>query len=195
MKEEEGRLKFIVYLGVCRKTNKAYVGATSQLLRSRVSQHSYDSKRLNTKISHAIASYGFDSFDWVILDQSDDHAEILSLEEAYIELYGTLDPGGYNSRPRSLGLNVGTVRSPEFVQRIIDNNTGRKRSAETRRRQSRAKREYHPLKGRKGKLHPVYNKPWTPERRARYNATIANRKAREAELELERQKWEVPING
>lgn len=80
--------------------NKKYIGQTKHTLEHRKNTHRRDSTRIDTYFYRAIRKYGFDNFEWSILEQNINTQEELNCKERYyINFYGTFDnkEKGYNS--------------------------------------------------------------------------------------------------
>ena len=99
----------IIYRAYCVKTNKSYIGQTQRKLQERITQHKSESFNEESPgylyhFHRAIRKYGFDSFQWEVLETVDcDKAfnlqELLNyLETKYITMYDSYH-NGYNSAP------------------------------------------------------------------------------------------------
>jgi len=84
----------IIYL-VKNKTNgKCYIGQTIGTLNRRINQH-FNSNRQDY-FHKALRKYGRNSFEWSVLETTNDIETLNQLEKSYIAEYGTLTPNGYN---------------------------------------------------------------------------------------------------
>ena len=83
-----------------------YFGCTSRSLHERIAEHRYRALRLNKnlKFDNAIRKYGFENFNWKIIETLSTHDEMLALEQQLISEHGTFKDG-YNS---SLGGESGS---------------------------------------------------------------------------------------
>ncbi len=88
----------IIYMATCSISKKSYIGCTSQKFNQRKSQHKHRALKSNKnlKFDNAIRKYGFDSFEWKILEECNSRDEMFSRERELIKSFNTLD-GGYNS--------------------------------------------------------------------------------------------------
>jgi len=91
------RSKGCVYLARNKINGKLYVGKTICKLRKRQREHRHDALRGRvTGLGRAIAKHGFDNFEWSILAESNDPAELVRLEVEFIAALQTRAPNGYN---------------------------------------------------------------------------------------------------
>ena len=89
-----------VYLATNKHTGEIYVGSTKRSLSIRISEHkSYvsnpNSLNYKTKIATAIREYGFDSFEWEILESIDNKKLIREAEDKWIDNLNSINQG-YN---------------------------------------------------------------------------------------------------
>ena len=66
----------IIYRAYCVKTNKSYIGQTQRKLQERITQHKSESFNEESPgylyhFHRAIRKYGFDSFQWEVLETVD----------------------------------------------------------------------------------------------------------------------------
>lgn len=90
----------IIYKATNKINGKMYIGQTTHTLEWRKKKHLQDSKRMDSYFYRAINKYGWDNFEWEILDSTATTKEELNiLEKRYIAQYGTFDDKtkGYNS--------------------------------------------------------------------------------------------------
>ena len=101
-------MKYVIYCAVCTKTNKKYVGFSSDFQR-RILQHKKQSlvSHPKTKFHRAIKKYGFDAFEFNILYEGDDREYCLNvMENKFIVEYNTTDNDfGYNMTFGGDGVN------------------------------------------------------------------------------------------
>ena len=89
----------IVYKATNMQNGKAYIGITSHSLEIRKSIHKSQalSGFSNSPFHQAIREYGFNSFNWEIIDNTNIGEELAEKERYWIEYYKTDDPAyGYN---------------------------------------------------------------------------------------------------
>lgn len=87
----------IVYKITNRTNWKAYIGQTSKTLRERWIQHSQPNrKRACPLIRDAIAKYGKENFDVVILEECFSKKHLNEREHFWITSFNTVVPNGYN---------------------------------------------------------------------------------------------------
>lgn len=117
-----------IYRAINKITGKSYIGIDSNWPH-RKSAHKHAVKRGSNLVFHnAIRTYGWENFEWEIVEQSDDYAEMLNLrEEFYIRKFNThyLEGDGYNM---TFGGEATLGWSPSDVtrQRISEANIGKK---------------------------------------------------------------------
>ncbi len=137
----------VVYAARNTVNGKVYIGKTVTTLKRRKAWHLAAAGRGDGWYFHqAIRKYGPEAFSWGVLFESDDQDELFRMEIKFIADCGTKRPGGYNLTDGGDGV---AGLTPEAMARIVAFHTGRKRSAETRRRQSEA------AKGKKKRLGAV----------------------------------------
>jgi len=87
----------IIYSGVNNITHKQYIGATTRSLKKRIKEHydvAFTSK--GSYFTNELFLYGFDKFQFEIIDKADSLDELARKESYYINYYNTL-LSGYNS--------------------------------------------------------------------------------------------------
>ena len=101
----------IIYRAFYKINGKAYIGQTIRSLNERIREHKYAaSKRTNNLPFHnAVASYGFENFDFYFVDRAVDLEDLNKKEQFYINKFNSLVPNGYNAE--SGGKNK--IRSEE----------------------------------------------------------------------------------
>lgn len=90
----------IIYLATNKQNGKRYIGQTIQGMEKRKREH----KNCQHKASHrylslyrAFIEFGFDNFDWEIICQANDKADLDDKEKYYIQCCKTMNPEfGYN---------------------------------------------------------------------------------------------------
>jgi len=127
--------KYIVYEHVS-KDGKRYIGITSQKVTVRW-RHG-NGYRKNIHFYRSIKKYGWDNFEHNILAENVDEETAKNIERDLIRKYKTTNPKyGYNI------TRGGDTRQPcpeEVKEKIRQKNTGKKRSEETRKKISVAKK-------------------------------------------------------
>lgn len=89
----------IIYKATNKINGMSYIGQTTQRLKYRKIAHktkAFSCKTKDTYFYRAIKKYGFDSFDWQILEHCDSKEELDEMEFHYIKQYNTFKPEGYN---------------------------------------------------------------------------------------------------
>lgn len=90
----------IIYKATNKANGKVYIGQSSHSLEWRVRKHKQDSQKEDTYFYRAIRKYGFDNFEWEVIDNTvTTHEELNELEKFYIKQYESFDNKnkGYNS--------------------------------------------------------------------------------------------------
>jgi group I intron endonuclease len=148
----------IVYCIQHRVSGKAYIGQTVQRLSTRLSQHRSEAfvRGSNGLLHKAIRKYGWDAFEVSVLEEASDRPDLDMAERAWIYIYGSIQPAGYNlesggnsykqiadSTRKAIGdRHRGKKLSPNHVDAIKRANLGnkhtfgKKASAEARARMS-----------------------------------------------------------
>lgn len=130
----------IIYLYRSRTSGKPYVGQTRQPKR-RYNNHKKCSKDDNTHFGRAKRKYGFDDFEYSVIETlSDETLENLQnklnvREKYWIKYYDSIK-NGYNSMPGGTRLITtspmkGRKFSAEHIRKISEANRGRKATQET----------------------------------------------------------------
>lgn len=149
----------IVYCATNTVNGKQYVGQTIKTLAIRRSQHFYRArKNIRTNVlSNAIRKYGENSFTWKILKVCENVEELNIVEQKYITKLKTFAPNGYNLTAGGLSYEVSEHTKKKMKNATIKyfansenrkkmsiammnnkNNLGKKRSKETREKQSKS---------------------------------------------------------
>ena len=85
----------IVYRAKNKINNKSYIGITTKTLEHRKRTHEKAVKYVNRKFYNALSKYGFDNFEWSVLEECNSITELENKEVYYIEKYDSLN-NGYN---------------------------------------------------------------------------------------------------
>ena len=135
-----------------KESGKSYVGQCAFKpfsWRCRIKAHFKGQDKQCRAIHSAIKKYGRDAFDYEILHTDVPMDALRDLENSTIVAYDTIAPNGYNltaggeggamseETKRKIGnANRGKKRSPEFIEQMRKDRTGRKASSETRAKMS-----------------------------------------------------------
>jgi group I intron endonuclease len=107
-----------------------YVGKTERTLAERRSDHEYNAAHgAQSYFYNALRKYGFDTFEWMVLEEDDDSEWLIWSERRYIAKLKSKAPNGYNMTDGGDGL---TNPTEETRRRIGDASRGRECSEETR---------------------------------------------------------------
>ena len=105
----------LIYLAICTKTDKPYVGLTTTSFRQRISGHLSDARRgRDTRFCRAIRKHGADAFDWHILESCLTLTELAVRECWWIAVLGAFWHG-YNS---TTGGEVGYLVSDDTLAKM-----------------------------------------------------------------------------
>lgn len=166
--------KFKVYAHINKINGKAYIGQTSQSLEDRwgLNGNGYLEKLKNGEYKHrkfgnAIIKYGWDNFEHILLETTDNADEIDNLERKYILQYDSMN-NGYNC---TSGGNANKEVSNATKKLLSDSHRRENLSAEAIEKYRMCKKgKPSPLKGKKiesfskaktGSNNPMYGKiPW-----------------------------------
>lgn len=88
----------IIYRVTNLKNSKIYVGQTIRELKNRLLQHYYDAFNHNSEVAfhRALRKYGFDNFEWKIIDSAETQGELNEKEIYWIEYCNSFGENGYN---------------------------------------------------------------------------------------------------
>lgn len=87
----------VVYMAINRANGKRYIGKTTRTLNERAQSHKKQAEDGCSFIFHrAIRKYGWELFNWIVLDEHDDKNELIALEIHHIKKRNTKSPNGYN---------------------------------------------------------------------------------------------------
>jgi hypothetical protein len=83
-----------IYKAVNRETQEVYIGATTKSIEERIVDHSDKASRNEgSKFQRAIATYGPDAFDWVVIDTANDINGLAKKEKECIIKYNSKEKG------------------------------------------------------------------------------------------------------
>lgn len=136
IRDHTSELTMIVYIILNRLNGKGYVGQSIHSFRHRYRGYKWWQRVTSPVLKAAIAKYGSDAFDVLILESGLASRELLNLREAhYIGVYNTFRPGGYNCSKdgrhdmstkntyAEWGDKIALSRCP-IVRSLLDNRTG-----------------------------------------------------------------------
>ncbi|MGM7722533.1 helix-turn-helix domain-containing protein [Metabacillus sp. Hm71] len=99
----------IIYTATNKVNGKIYVGQTIQVFKNRKKQHRVvaynpEAKNYNSKFYRAIRKYGWDVFEWKVIDKADTQGELDNKEKYWISHFNCLDDSfGYNQQEGGSG--------------------------------------------------------------------------------------------
>lgn len=100
----------IIYKLTNRMTGMSYVGATTQSLPMRCSQHRKAAAQNHPyPIAQAIREHGWAAFDVGVLNHANTRLELNVMERAAIALFQTITPNGYNLTPGGPGSGKASI--------------------------------------------------------------------------------------
>ena len=123
----------IVYKSKNLYNNKIYIGKTSRLLKTRIIEHMYNSRkhRNNSYIDNAIEKWGISAFDISVVEECTEIDELNDKERYWIKFFDCKAPKEYNLCDGGEGVG-GQPLTLEHRNKISTANKGRKFSKETR---------------------------------------------------------------
>lgn len=125
-----------IYLVTNTVNGKLYVGQTVKTPKARWAEHVRDSRRGCPFLFHrAIRKYGASAFEIQEVATATNQTQLDQLETSWIQQLDTMSPSGYNTKLGRQGHVTENVRA-----RISATLTGIRRSDDTRRRMSEAKK-------------------------------------------------------
>lgn len=162
---------YTCYLITNNLNSRKYVGITDDTIESRWSDHIYNANYLKdhdrnlpgyNEMYQDMIDQNFESFEISIIE-GDIPAELAeSREQYYINLYGSIDIGGYNIRyGGSKGNHHETTK-----EKMRNAQLGKKHSQDTINKMRAIK---------SGDNNPNYGTKWTKDREAKFVATVAER--------------------
>jgi len=105
----------IVYRAKNKINNKSYIGITTKTLEHRKITHQKAAKYSNRKFYTALNKYGFDNFEWSVLDECSDMTDLETKEQYYIEKYNSLNDG-YNLTSGGESIKEYSEESKELMR-------------------------------------------------------------------------------
>lgn len=121
----------VIYKATCIKNNKVYIGQSVNIF-NRIKQHKRDS--VNSKLKYkkfyiGINKYGWDNFEWEVIDYNIPEIKLAEMEIFYVAKYNSYD-NGYNS---TKGGDTSPSTNPEVALKISRSMTGKKHTEERKR--------------------------------------------------------------
>lgn len=117
-----------IYRAMNKITGKSYIGIDKNWPHRKYA-HKHAVKRGSNLVFHnAIRTYGWENFEWSIVEQSDDYSDMLNLREEYhIRAFNThyIHGDGYNMTYGG-EATLGWVLSEETRRKISESNLGKK---------------------------------------------------------------------
>ncbi len=171
----------IIYKATNKINGKSYIGQTVKSLESRKNEHK---RSLNDfYFIRALRKYGFDSFEWGVLEYCDSKEELDEMEFHYIKQYGSFRPSGYNMTLGGEG-SLGWKPSVETKKKISNSKKGKsigkensfydkKHSEETK--QKMKKNHWSKHIDYSIEKHPCYGKKHSEEAKIKIGATSKGR--------------------
>jgi len=153
----------IIYKATNKINNKIYIGKTIQTLNNRKKRHLYSSKIKKYYFYNAINKYGFDNFNWEIIDSASTIKELFDKEIYHIAITSayTNNDIGYNMTSGGDGGDFlsNHPNKKDIYKRISIKLSGRKHSNDINKKKGRSgiKRPKHSLK-MKGENNPMWGK-------------------------------------
>lgn len=130
----------IIYKAVNNINGDSYIGQTIGSFQVRKNTHKYEAENdyYDIHFHRAIRKYGFDNFEWKIIEEVDDN-KLNEKEVYYIKMFDTFK-NGYNS---TIGGDSGYILSDEARNKISNIHMGKVNSDETKRKISESVRKLY----------------------------------------------------
>lgn len=121
----------VIYLITCRVNGKIYVGSAKNFYR-RHGSYGRDVKQQTKRrpIIRAMREYGFEQFEFSVLERVDNHFCLIIREQWWIDLLEPFGDRGYNAAPVA-GSTLGRQMADETKAKLRKANLGKKPSVET----------------------------------------------------------------
>lgn len=176
----------IIYKATNKINGKYYIGKTIQTLEQRKNKHKSKAKNdLNIYFYNAINKYGFDNFDWEVIDTALTLEELSNKEIYHIERTSAFicDDLGYNMTSGGDGVGyslIGHPREKEIRKKMSENNSGLNNpmwgkthtSEELRKMSDSHKGNKNPNWGNIGKLSATFGRKHTPKEHEKMNKYV-----------------------
>lgn len=116
---------YTIYKATNKVNGKSYIGFDSKWPRRQIVHKCCAGRGDTQKFYHAIRKYGFENFEWEVLEQSEDREFLLNERESYyIDYYDSIK-SGYNTT-KGGEANKGWKPSEETRRKISEANKGKK---------------------------------------------------------------------
>jgi group I intron endonuclease len=181
----------IIYKATNKLNGMIYIGQTSRGLRRRITEHLRVDDE--THFQRSLKKYGIDSFEFTIIDSSNNRDELNKKEREWIKIYNCKKPNGYNLNDGGEGLFNPSQETRNKLSIASKGNTrrlGKTHSEETKKRLSlfrtgmKLSEEHKKKIGEASKGHTL-----SPE--SRLKVSIANKGKKRPDLaEINRNKTE-----
>lgn len=126
----------IIYKATNIINNKSYIGQTHFSLEQRKRSHINEGRNDNLYFHNALKKYGYEKFNWSIIESCENKEELDEMEFHYIKQYNTISPNGYNLTYGGEGSH-GRKLSNETKEKIRKSLKGKNRSKESIEKQSK----------------------------------------------------------
>ncbi len=172
----------------------AYVGSSNNILK-RWRQHRYTLSKnthRNQHLQRAWSKYGAEAFTFSLIEELDNENGLLIREQYWLDRYLETPNSCYNIARNASAPMLGQSFSDEHKRKIGEGNKGKKRTAELRQRQSKA---------RKGKRLPVLGRPGVGNNRRGHKTSplaklrIGNANARSYPAFIHRETGDIIPSG
>lgn len=100
----------LIYKATNKMNGKIYIGQTVQELWARKAGHKFHSNVKDNIFSRAIRKYGFENFDWEIIDQAESKEELNEKEIYWIAHFNSHGISGYNETDGGEGSSGYTMK-------------------------------------------------------------------------------------
>ena len=120
----------LIYISTNKVNGKSYIGKTYDSLECRKSNHKWFALNnlYDVHFHRAIRKYGFDKFEWNIIEDNIDKNDLEEKEVYYVDKFDTFK-NGYNM---TIGGEKNYSLSEESKKKISDTHRGKKLSKETK---------------------------------------------------------------
>lgn len=147
----------IIYCYTNKNTGKKYIGQTIHP-EQRKRSHLHDAMKRNSDyyFHRSIRKHGINAFDYGVLEENVENLN--EKENHYIDMYNTIWPNGYNQCPansldktaiekmketkKKQFATMSEKERKELTRKMCESNKGKKRSEETKRKQSESVKNY-----------------------------------------------------
>jgi group I intron endonuclease len=177
----------IIYKATNKIDGKCYIGQTINSLNDRKITHKCHGKKDNNYFHNALKKYGFDNFEWKIIEECSSKEEMDEMEFHYIKQYDSYKKkNGYNITMGGEGTQLfgkangmyGKKHSEESIEKMRKIKKGKKHTKESKQKISNAtKGKNNPMYGtsRCGKDNPMYGKKHSEETKRKISESLKRR--------------------